>query len=108
MVAVTRWVQAGRTRLFELSAIEARSDGIRLSLRHFGPGLEPWASEKDGALTWQLACVKGTSATFEAPDREFPRRVVYTLRDDGHLEARLEGVQQGKDVSMAFDFSPAS
>lgn len=106
MVAVTRWVQAGRTRLYEVSAIEARAEGIVLSLRHFGPGLVPWASEKDGALTWQLTCVEGTSATFASPDRPFPRRVVYTLREDGHLEARLEGVQNDEEVSMAFDFSP--
>jgi len=39
LVAMSRWVQRGKTRLYELIVIEEEEDGMVLRLRHFSRGL---------------------------------------------------------------------
>ncbi len=108
MPAVTRWVHGGKTRLVELQTIEARREGLVLSLRHFGAGLEPWASEKDGALTWRLSSLDGRLVVFAEAARAFPRVVRYDAREADHLTVCLIGEQEGKPVEMTFRFTKAS
>jgi hypothetical protein len=88
-----RWMVAGKTRFYELFAIERDDDGVFLRLRHFGPGMVPL--EKEGPLAWRLIEAGEVEATFENPAHDFPRRVVYRRAGDDELFARIEGVAEG-------------
>lgn len=75
-----------RAALYELLAIERDGDRFVLRMRHFGPGLTPWASEAAGPLTMALTEVSPDPgrrrAAFEDPGSDFPRRIVYDLAGD--------------------------
>jgi hypothetical protein len=105
MAAVSRSVEGGKTGLYELSAIERTDAGLVLRIRHFGPGVAPWASESGETPSWPLARRGAREATFEEPSRAFPRRIVYR-REKGAgadvLVARLEGERGGKPATMEF------
>src|SRR5688572_29554658 len=47
-------IEAGHATLYELLAIEEGEEGVVMRLRHFGPGLAPWASEAAGPLVMPL------------------------------------------------------
>lgn len=108
MVAVSRAVEGGKTKLVELSVIEATAAGIVLRIRHFGPALTPWKKEAGAAESWPLATVEGTEAAFTEPTRSFPRTVRYRREagKDGKpdvLLARLEG-EGGPPGGLSFRF----
>ncbi|MBK7403429.1 MAG: hypothetical protein IPJ41_02040 [Phycisphaerales bacterium] len=90
--------------LYELMTLERDGRGVTLRLRHFGPGLSPWASEADGALALSLVEVGEGLAVFEDPAREFPRRIVYTLRD-GALSAELMAAPESEREAIVLTFS---
>jgi hypothetical protein len=83
-------VQDGHAGLYELFTVERQEDGgLVLRLRHFGWGLEPWASEASGPLSMPLREAAEGRAVFEDPERDFPRRVVYSVEGE-RLTVRLE------------------
>jgi len=101
VAALTRWMQDGKTRLIEVSAIDAGEDGVpRLTLRHFGPGLDTGPETPGEAERWPLKSRGEREAVFEEPSRPFPRRIVYRRVDDDTLEARLEG--EGGEMRFLF------
>lgn len=107
MSAVSREVQGGKTRMYELSTIEATDAGPVLRIRHFGAGLAPWKSEAADTPSWPLASRGDREATFEEPSRGFPRRIVYRREagKDGKpdvLVAKLDGERGGKPMAMEF------
>jgi len=98
-----RWMAEGKTRFYELFAIERNDDGVFLRLRHFGPGMVPLESE--GPLAWRLVEAGETEATFENPAYGFPRRVLYRRVGDEELLARIDGVaESGEERSHTFRF----
>jgi len=101
MFAVSRLVQGGKTGMCELSVIEDTADGTWLRIRHYSRSLEPWKMDAEGPLAMKLAAQTETSATFEDPKREFPRRIVYR-READVLVARLEGERGGKPMEEEF------
>lgn len=82
-----------RAVLYELLAIERTESGLALRIRHFGPGLTPWAGEADGAMSMTLTDAErtpgGQRAVFEDPARDFPRRIIYELTGQ-HLTVTLQ------------------
>ena len=98
-----RWMAEGKTRFFELFAIERDDAGVWLRLRHFGPGMVPL--EAEGPLAWRLVGTGASEARFEDPEQDFPRRVLYRRVSDEELLARIEGVSKdGKERSHTFRF----
>lgn len=97
-------VNKDHATLYELMTVERGETGVTLRLRHFGPGLAPWASEADGPLTLSLVEVGEGLAVFEDPAREFPRRIVYTLRD-GALGAELKPAPESERETIVLTFS---
>ena len=108
LAAVTRMVKGDKTGLYELSVIEQEADGIHLRLRHFHRSLVPWASEAKGPLHWKLKTHKDRKATFENPEQDFPRRIVYHRVEDNLLQVTLEGQQGGTPRAMRFDLRRAN
>lgn len=107
MVGMLRWHRGGELFLYELLSIEARGDDPTptLRLRHFSPALEPWSSEATSpALSYPLASVDGTTATFENPELFEPGRMVYTRTDDA-LTIDLVYFDEQREVQGAQRFS---
>jgi hypothetical protein len=100
-------VRDGHAVLYEILAIEDAADAPpALRLRHFGAGLTPWASEAAGPLTFPLAEVGEGKAVFTDPDRDFPRRCIYTLEGD-KLTVRLEPAPDSEREEIAITFTRA-
>jgi hypothetical protein len=49
-----------------------------------------------------LTTLDETSATFENPSHDFPKKIRYALRPDGALEATISGAANQKPVSFVF------
>lgn len=96
----------GKTTLYELLVIEQDGDAVVLRLRHFGRGLEPWASEASGPLTMPLLEIGENRAVFEDPGRPFPRRMVYASEGD-RLTVRLEPAEGVEREPIVLEFSRA-
>lgn len=91
LVGTFRWNREGRIWLYELMSVEEDEDGRAVfRLRHFSRELEPWASEADGPLVYPLAESAPNRVVFENPDRDEPRRFLYSRAGDV-LTVRLEG-----------------
>ena len=81
MIGMFRTASAGKISMYELLSIEADEEhGLVLRLRHFGKGMEPWASEADGPLTYPLHDVGDDIVVFEKP--ESGDRYTYELNQD--------------------------
>ncbi len=107
MAAVSRQVEGGATKMYELSAIEADGESLVLVIRHFGAGLAPWKSEAAGAGRWRLVEAGKRSAAFEDPVHDFPRRIAYAAGKGDTLEVTLEGERDGHPSRMQFTFRRA-
>jgi len=51
-----------------------------------------WASPRGAEATgFRLSACGESSATFENPDHDYPKKILYWIDDDGRLHARIEG-----------------
>ena len=81
MIGFARTTRSGKTAFFESMRIEARASGVVLVARPSGQNEAEFPLVKsDGEKT----------ATFENPEHDFPKRIVYR-RDGEKLVARIEG-----------------
>ena len=55
-------------------------------------------------VSFKLIKVGGKTFTFENSDHDFPQRIIYRLKEDGSLHARIEGQQTGKERGVDFLF----
>jgi hypothetical protein len=91
MLGTTRYLLRGRTIQFELTTIRATDEGI---LFHPYPGGEP------SSATFLLTRVGSDVAVFEAPEHDFPRRIMYTSEGGDRLVARTDdGTEDGQAIS---------
>lgn len=108
IVGSLRWVRQGQPRMYEMLAIEEDEHGhVRMFVRHFNKGLEPWASEADKTPTWTLTEVEKGRAVFEDPSRGFPAKMTYEAGpgpDPDRMTVRLEGVENGATRLIVFEF----
>ncbi|MDX2114787.1 MAG: DUF6265 family protein [Planctomycetota bacterium] len=88
MMGMSRLVVNDRALFFEFLRIEERADGAVV-----------YVAQPRGrcpAVEFTLTAVEVGSATFENPAHDNPRRIRYTLSNDGAtLTARTEGVEKG-------------
>jgi len=98
-----RWFDAdGAVRMYELFSIDADNNNgadsdatappVRMTLRHFHPGLVPWAAETDaGPMLFQLDPAYDTGLAFNTlqPERGV-RRIVYTFPAPDRMTAAVE------------------
>jgi hypothetical protein len=98
MMGMFRVVQGGKMHLTELILIEQTGNGVVMTLKHFGPGLEDL--DKGKVFSFHLIRSGPNEAVFEHPDVEFPgrRRIIYR-RDGTSLLARLEDDRPGKETT---------
>ena len=108
MLGMFRWARDGSVWLYELMSIEQEQDTLVLRLRHFSRGLEPWASEAEGALEYPLKSLANGEAVFENPQRDAPRRFIYR-READRLTIRIEaaGDDAGPPDQFTFELADA-
>jgi hypothetical protein len=82
MLGTTRYIRDGHTVQFEFAIIRADSGGVRLT-----PYPNGRPSEHDFVLTrWAV-----DQAVFEAPEHDFPKRIIYRQDAEAGLRARIDG-----------------
>ena len=89
ILGVSRYLRDESAVQFEFSRITADSTGVVL---HPHPGGRP--SEHEFRLTQSGP----GHALFEAPEHDFPKRIRYSLGDDGALTARIDGGDGSQQV----------
>lgn len=81
MLGTTRFIRDGHTVQYEFTLIRADSSGVRLI-----PHPNGRRSEHDFMLTrWAE-----DQAVFEAPEHDFPKRIVYRKDAEAGLRARID------------------
>ncbi len=98
MLGVARAVVDGKTTEYEFMRIHQEADGLFFTAQ---PSGQPQASFK-------LVSLRDNVATFENPKHDFPQRVIYGLKPDGSLRARIEGEMNGKPRGIEFPFTRAN
>lgn len=81
MLGTSQTIVDGRTVFFEFIKIEQSEGGIVMTPAPRGKPSVPF----------KLVSLAGKKAVFENPEHDFPKRIIYQLRDDGSLVARIEG-----------------
>jgi hypothetical protein len=92
MLGVSRTVRGDKVVEFEFLRIEARADGIYYVAQ---PGGRP-------ATDFKLTKWDGTEATFENPQHDFPKRVIYRRMPDNVVVARVDGGAGTKGPEFTF------
>ncbi len=93
MLGVSRTIRNGETTGYEFLQIrETENNGLELVARPSG---------QTGA-TFVLVDCAGKSAVFENAGHDFPQRIIYRLKNDGDLEARIEGLIEGEPQAVDF------
>lgn len=88
MLGLHRDVRGNKTVSFEFLRIEAKPDGITY-----------WASPGGRPATpFRLAESRKDFASFENPQHDFPKKIIYWMAD-GALHAKIEGMINGKVAS---------
>ena len=61
-----------------------------------------------GPVSFKLINLTDTEAVFENPEHDFPNKIIYTLKEDGSLYARIEGKnKRGEEKIGEFFFKKA-
>lgn len=92
MLGMSRTIVNGETVLFEFLQIVQERDELQYVARP--QGKEP--------TSFRLIRGGDHQAVFENPEHDFPQRIVYSLRTDGSLAARIEGTDKGKERFVDF------
>lgn len=82
ILGLSRFMKGGRAVQHEFSRITADSTGISLL---------PFPGGRPSEHAFHLTTLTAESATFDAPEHDFPKRIRYTLASDGSLTARIDG-----------------
>ncbi|NNM04550.1 MAG: hypothetical protein HKO65_05555 [Gemmatimonadetes bacterium] len=102
ILGTTRYLLDGRAVQFELTTLRAGEDGVITMLPYPGGERSP-----DGfRLTRVIRTGEAVEAVFEAPEHDFPKRVIY--RGDGdELVARIDG-GEGSDQASTWEMRPVA
>lgn len=88
MLGTTRFIREGRTVQYEFTLIRADTSGIRLV-----PYPNGQRSEHDFVLTKSAV----DQAVFEAPEHDYPKRIIYRKDGETGLHARIDGGADDRD-----------
>lgn len=93
MLGTSQVVENGRTSFFELIKVEQQGDGVVMTPMPMGKA----------SVGFKLVRFEGRKAVFENLEHDFPKRIVYSLREDGKLLAHIEGdkPEQAEDFLMS-------
>ncbi|TVS06996.1 MAG: hypothetical protein EA423_04870 [Phycisphaerales bacterium] len=101
VVGMYHRVRGGRLLMSEILTIEERDGTLVLFLRHFSPGLTPWASEADGAMRRPLEFARENHVRFTDPESSWPQTVEY-IREGDRFTIALDGESNGRERRVEF------
>ncbi len=101
ILGTTRFLLDGRAVDFELTTLRAGEDGV-VTLLPYPSGQR---SEDGFRLTMVVRTGESVQAVFEAPEHDFPKRVIYRSEGD-RLLARIDG-GEGSDQAQTWEMWPA-
>jgi hypothetical protein len=81
MLGTTRYLRGGEAVEFEFSAIRRDDRGVWLT---------PYPGGVASPDAFRLTSVEGGRAVFEAPEHDYPKRILYRRDADGTLNARID------------------
>lgn len=88
MLGTTRYLLNGVTTQFELTSIRLGEQGVVLL---------PYPGGRPSADGFTLTHASGSSATFEAPEHDFPKRITYRAESPDRIVARIDdGSEDGR------------
>ena len=96
MIGMARTVAGGKTTTYEFMRLHEDNNGDV-----FYTALPSGQSE----TTFKLISMDDTTAVFENPEHDFPQRIIYSLRLNGSLVARIEGQSNGMERHSEFPMS---
>ena len=94
ILGMSRTLRGDHMVAFEFLRIVQRNDGIFYVAQ---PGGRP-------ATNFQLTSFDGSTAIFENPQHDFPKRILYTRNSDGSLTARIDAGAGISEGAMDFPF----
>lgn len=89
ILGTTRYLRDGKAIQYEFTRIETKGSNILLT---------PYPGGTLSDAVFVLTGLTSTEAIFEAPEHDFPKRIIYRVNDDGSRTARIDG---GTDDSEA-------
>ena len=95
MIGMSRSVRDGKLREYEFMRLTPGEDG---KLRY---GVIPSGQAE---ATFPVKEISENAVTFEAPEHDFPQRILYRLIDKDTLVARIEGSVGGQARSADFPY----
>ena len=93
MLATSRTLRAGAVTAFEFLCIAERSGSLVYTAMPNG---------RTPATDFMLTAIDPTSATFENPLHDFPKKIRYVKRADGALEATISGDAKQRATTFVF------
>jgi hypothetical protein len=94
ILGMSRTLRGSRMVAFEFLRIVERPDGIYYVAQ---PGGRP-------ATDFKLTRFDGSTAVFENPQHDFPKRILYTRNPDGSLTARTDAGEGVAENAQEFHF----
>lgn len=94
MLGLSRFMRGARTVQHEFSRITADSTGVFLL---------PYPGGRASEHSFKLTSLESGRAVFEAPEHDFPKRIIYRRNEDGSNTARIdagEGTSQVQEWPM--------
>ncbi len=96
MMGTSQTVEDQKTTFFEFIQIVEKDGEVEMIP---APGGQK-------SVSFRLVRVEGKKAVFENLEHDFPKRIIYQLKDDGSLFARVEGAKP--EQAMDFSMKPVS
>ncbi|MFG0328126.1 MAG: DUF6265 family protein [Phycisphaerales bacterium JB037] len=87
MLGALRWLRDDQPRMYEIMVFEPEADRLSFKMRHFNPGLVPWAREADGPMDFTVTEITDQAFAMRADDGFTVR---YLRRTDEQGVVQLE------------------
>lgn len=98
MLGTSQTVVDGKTEFFEFIKIEQTGEGVQMTPAPMG----------NKSVPFKLVSGDGRKAVFENLEHDFPKRIIYRLREDGSLVARIEGDTPEKSEEFVMEAVPCA
>ena len=106
LLGISRTMEAGKSKAFELLLIEKQGDDFILRLRFFGPAIDKATRGKDEPLRLKVVQADEQTLRCEGIENEVGTTLTYTKLSATEMQAQISKVREGKLVwQESYQFS---
>lgn len=98
LLGISRTMEAGKSKAFELLLIEKQGDDFILRLRFFGPSIDKATRGKDEPLRLKVVQADEQGLRCEGIENEIGTTLTYTKLSATTMQAQISKVREGKMV----------